>query len=263
MTKIDPMLINEQEKFYEQVIEYSKEPTILHYNHDIIYINEAGANFIGAPKEMIIGSLILNTLTEQAKPAIRTRIATLMEENKPAKLIDQEVLKADGTKVVVQLSCHPVMYGNRVVVQTVFRDITRLTDVENANKQLTKRITELSFPIVPIVEGISVLPLIGVIDKNRAEQMLECIPMEIQGANLDYLIIDFSGVYNFDMVIVEHILKLYKVTKLLGVQSIVTGIRPDLAMMSSQLNNELQSIRTEITVMSALKSLGLKSKLVI
>jgi len=263
MTKIDPLLINEQEKFYEQVIEYSMEPTILHYNHDIIFINEAGEKFIGAPREMIIGSLVLNTFTEQAKPAIRARIATLMKENKPAKLLDQEVLKADGTKVVVEISCHPVMYGNRVVVQTVFRDITRLRDVENANKQLTKKITELSFPIVPIVEGISVLPLIGEIDKNRAEQMLECIPMQIQGANLDYLIIDFSGVYNFDMVIVEHILKLYKVTKLLGVQSIVTGIRPDLAMMSSQLNNELQLIRTEITVMSALKSLGLKSKLVI
>lgn len=68
------------------------EPTILHFNHDIIYINEAGAEFIGAPIEMIIGSLILNTLAEQAKPAIRTRIAKLMEENKPAKLIDQEVL---------------------------------------------------------------------------------------------------------------------------------------------------------------------------
>lgn len=149
-----------------------------------------------------------------------------------------------------------MMYGNRVVVQTVFRDITRIRDAENVNTQLMKKINDLSFPIVPIAKGISVLPLIGALDRNRAEQLLEGIPMQIQGANLDYLIIDFSGVYNFDMIIVEHILKLYKVTKLLGVQTIVTGIRPELALASTQLTNDLQLIRTSITVMSALKSLG-------
>lgn len=149
-----------------------------------------------------------------------------------------------------------MMYGNRVVVQTVFRDITRIRDAENVNTQLMKKINDLSFPIVPIAKGISVLPLIGALDRNRAEQLLEGIPMQIQGANLDYLIIDFSGVYNFDMIIVEHILKLYKVTKLLGVQAIVTGIRPELALASTQLTNDLQLIRTSITVMSALKSLG-------
>ena len=260
MAKLNKLALNEQDKFYRQVIEYSIEPTILHYNHEVLYINEAGESFLGGTKKMIIGSLILDTLSEEAKPLIRKRIAKLMKVNEPAELIDQEIKKIDGTKVVIQLSCHPVMYENRVVVQTVFRDITRLRNVEKVNKQLVKRINELSFPIVPIVEGISVLPLVGAIDRNRAEQLLENVPMQIQGTNLEYLIIDFSGIYNFDMVIVEHLLKLHNVTKLLGVQTIVTGIRPDLARVSTQLNNNLRFMKTETTVMGALRILGVKSK---
>ena len=261
MTKLNTLAVSEQEKFYQQVIEYSIEPTILHFNHKILYINKSGEDFFGGTKQMIIGSLILDTLAEEAKPIIKKRIAKVMKTNEAAELIDQEVKRIDGTKVVVKLSCHPVMYGNRVVVQTVFRDITRLRDVEKVNKQLIKRINELSFPIVPIVEGISVLPLIGAIDKNRAEQLLENVPMQIKAENLEYLIIDFSGIYNFDMVIVEHLLKLHNVTKLLGVQTIVTGIRPDLARVSTQLNSDLRFMKTNLTVMGALRSLGVKSKI--
>ena len=260
MTKLNTLAVNVQEEIYQQVIEYSIEPTILHFNHEILYINESGENFLGGTKKMIIGSLILDTLAEEARPVIRKRIAKVMKMNESAELIDQEVKRIDGTKVVVQLSCHPVMYGNRVVVQTVFRDITRLRDVEKVNKQLVKSINELSFPIVPIVEGISVLPLIGAIDRNRAEQLLEDVPMQIKQSNLEYLIIDFSGIYNFDMVIVEHLLKLHNVTKLLGVQTIVTGIRPDLARVSTQLNSDLRFMKTNLTVMGALRSLGVKSK---
>lgn len=258
MPELDTLSVHEQEKFYQKVIEYYKETTILHLNHEILYINAAGEAFLGGTKDMIIGTLILDTLANEAKPVISKRIAKVIETNESAELIDQEVMKIDGTKVLVQLSCHPVMYGDRVVVQTVFGNIAKLRDVEKKNKDLLKSVNELSFPIVPIVKGISVLPLIGAIDRNRAEQMIVNVPMQIQGTDLDYLIIDFSGIYNFNMVIVEHLLKLNNVTKLLGVETIATGIRPDLARVVTQLGNDFRFMKTATTVMGALQSLGIK-----
>lgn len=260
MTKLTTLSVKDQERFYQQVIEYSIEPTILHLNHEILYINTAGEKFLEGTKEMIIGTQILDTLANEAKPIIRKRIEKIIKTNESAEPIDQEVRKNDGSKVLVQLSCHPIMYGNRVIVQTFFRDISKRRDVENMNKQLIKSINELSFPIVPIVKGISVLPLIGAIDRNRAEQLLQNVPMQIKGADLEYLIIDFSGIYKFDTIIVEYLLKLHNVTKLLGVQTIVTGIRPDLASVSTRLNHDLRFMKTETTVMGALRSLGIKSK---
>ncbi|MCZ2257828.1 PAS domain S-box protein [Sporosarcina sp. G11-34] len=248
-----------QDKFYQQVIEYSVEPTILHLNHEIIYINNAGAKFIGAEKESIIGTPITNTLLETDKPKIKARIAKVIKTNEPAKLIKQEIIKADGTVVEIQLSCHPIIYSGQVVIQTVFRDITSKKNTEKSNARLLEEINEITTPVVPILEGISVLPLVGSIDRDRGERLLEDIPMKIKEANLQCLIIDFSGVSNFDSTVVDYLHKLYRVLKLLGVDSIITGIRPGLAMASLALGGELNSIKTSSTVLRALQSLGVQT----
>lgn len=260
MTTVNSLVIDDQKRFYQQIIDYSVEPTILHLNHRIVYINESGAEFLGGKKELIIGTLILNIISEQTIPFIKKRIEKVMKENEPAPLIEQELKRLDGTTVEVLSSCHPVMYGDQVVIQTVFRDITNQKDVEKLNIQLVKKVNELSFPIVPILDDISVLPLIGVIDRERADRLLESVPLRIQGKDLKYLIIDFSGIYNFDTIIVEYLLKLDKVMKLLGVQLVSTGIRPKFAQASIDFNMDLRFIETASTVKHALHSLGVKAK---
>jgi rsbT co-antagonist protein RsbR len=166
----------------------------------------------------------------------------------------------DGKTVEVLISCNPVIYGECVVIQSVFRDITKMKVIEIENVELLKKIQAISTPIVPITKGISVLPLIGELDKDRCELLLETVPIKIAGTELDYLIVDFSGIYNLDQIVVESLHTLHQIVKLLGIQMIETGMRPELAIDLRGFGEDLFTIITTPTVMHALELLGINKK---
>jgi len=96
-------------------------------------------------------------------------------------------------------------------------------------KNTQAEINELSSPIVPLHEGIAVLPLIGSIDIDRAKHLLDKVVPKIAKQHVECLILDFSGIGNIDTNIARHIFMIYDVLRLLGIRIIFTGIRPDLA----------------------------------
>lgn len=81
--------ILEKEMMYSQIIEYSIETIVIHADHEILYINESGANNLTGTKEEIIGSCLLDRYREDSKPAIRERIKKSMTENTPGELIEK------------------------------------------------------------------------------------------------------------------------------------------------------------------------------
>lgn len=244
----------EKEQMYSQIIEYSVETIIIHSDYEIVYINESGAKNLKGAKEDIIGTCVLDCFQEHSKKAIQERIRKTTVECKPAELIEESVFKLDGTLVDVELYCHPITFGNKKAVQTTLRDITSRKEEE---KQHKRQVNELSTPIVPILAGISVLPLVGSIDVERAIQLLDKIPSEAQAKDIEVLIIDFSGIYTFDEMITDYILKIHNVLELLGIRSIITGIRPDLTQSAVRLGVDLSSTKTMGNVQQALKYLGI------
>ncbi|WP_439644853.1 STAS domain-containing protein [Aneurinibacillus tyrosinisolvens] len=62
------------------------------------------------------------------------------------------------------------------------------------------------------------------------------------------LIIDFSGLYALDTMVIDHLFKINDVLGLLGVRSIITGIRPVLAQVAIRLGVDLSSLQTFATV---------------
>lgn len=249
--------VSEREKLYRQIIEYSVETIIIHADHRVLYINESGANFLRASKEQIIGASVLDIIQEDHKEAIKARIQKVMTEQKPAELIEQTMLRLDGTPVDVEVNCNPVLYGDKRAIQSVLRDITKRRVIEEEQRKLMREINEVSAPIVPILDGIAVLPLVGSIDAGRAEQLLNDIPMKVKNQRVEVLIIDFSGIHNLDAVIVEHLLMIDAVLRLLGVRTIVSGMKPEFARIVVQLNLDLGSMYSVTTVQQALRQLGL------
>jgi rsbT co-antagonist protein RsbR len=127
-------------------------------------------------------------------------------------------------------------------------------------KEMVRKINEVSTPVVPLVDNIAVLPLVGAIDCERAIHLLDDLPAKIKKQNVQCLIIDFSGIYNFDEVVVDYLSKVHSVMKLLGVRTIMTGIRPELSLHAINLGVDLFSIQTMATVKQALHSLGVTNK---
>lgn len=137
--------------------------------------------------------------------------------------------------------------------ETVFA-FERLTEEKlRANR---RQINELSAPIVSIQEGIGVLPLIGLIDGERAQYLMEHIVPKIPSLNIEMLIVDFSGILIIDNQVADQLIKISSMLKLLGINVVSTGIRPRIAQAMIREGVNLSTIRSYATVKQALEDIN-------
>ncbi|RSD25558.1 STAS domain-containing protein [Mesobacillus subterraneus] len=116
-------------------------------------------------------------------------------------------------------------------------------------------IKELSAPVITLTKEIGLLPLIGEIDTTRAKNLMESTLTQSIEARINTLILDLSGVVMVDTMVAHQIFKLMDALKLLGVQTIVTGIRPEVAQTSVQLGIDFANIKTEGNLQSVIKKM--------
>jgi rsbT co-antagonist protein RsbR len=127
---------------------------------------------------------------------------------------------------------------------------------EKESKKRRAELMELSSPIVPFKDGIAVLPLIGSVDYQRAEHLISTTIPRVSELKVTCLIIDFSGIVSIDTEVANHIFNVYSVLRLLGINVIFTGIRPDLASKAVNTGINFSLIKTYSNVQKALESMG-------
>ncbi|WLR58781.1 STAS domain-containing protein [Guptibacillus hwajinpoensis] len=125
-------------------------------------------------------------------------------------------------------------------------------ELERANTE----IESLSVPIVPISEEVAILPIIGDVNEIRTERLMERALAESAKNNLDYLIFDLSGLVKIHSQSATNLLKIGDSLKLVGVQMIVTGIRPDLAIKAVQASSDFDQIVVKSNLQQALHWIG-------
>lgn len=119
-------------------------------------------------------------------------------------------------------------------------------------------INELGAPVIPIVDAIAVLPLIGEIDTFRAKEILDTTPIKCISKNVSHLFIDLSGVSLLDTMVAHQVYQLISTLNLLGIQSTISGIRPEVAQTSIQLGLDFSQVSTHGTLKQALAKQGIK-----
>lgn len=119
-------------------------------------------------------------------------------------------------------------------------------------------INELGAPVIPIIDAIAVLPLIGDIDTYRAKGILDTTPSKCICKNISHLFIDLSGVSILDTMVAQQIYQLISTLNLLGIQSTISGIRPEVAQTSIQLGLDFSQVSTHSTLKQALSKQGIK-----
>lgn len=115
---------------------------------------------------------------------------------------------------------------------------------------------ELSAPVVPIAEKIAILPLIGEIDTHRASAIMETALKKSSDLQLDYLFIDISGVAIMDTMVSHNIYQIINALKMMGVQSVLTGIRPEVAHTLGNLGITFEDLKTSSSLKKALEDIG-------
>lgn len=126
-----------------------------------------------------------------------------------------------------------------------------LTYVQSHQKTLENAksaFLELSVPVVPLLKGVGVLPLIGNIDTERSRLLMEKTLEQSVKLKLTHLIFDVSGVQIVDTMVADQLFKVIDALSLIGVATIVTGIRPEVAqtMVTLGLNLEGLTVRANL-----------------
>ncbi|MDQ0219718.1 STAS domain-containing protein [Peribacillus cavernae] len=133
--------------------------------------------------------------------------------------------------------------------------LTYVLELDQANQQ----IQNLSAPIVPITKGLAILPIIGDITGTRAQTIIHIALSYSQEMSLTHLVIDLSGILKIDNTISGYLLSMVNMLRLVGVEPILTGFRPDMAIKAHEINIDLGDVKIYSNVREALSRIGLAS----
>ena len=110
---------------------------------------------------------------------------------------------------------------------------------------------ELSTPVVQLWDEVVALPLIGTLDSNRTQVVMENLLQRIVETGARIAIIDITGVPTVDTLVAQHLMKTVAATRLMGADCIISGIRPQIAQTIVHLGVNLNDIITKATLADA------------
>ncbi len=116
-----------------------------------------------------------------------------------------------------------------------------------------RTIRDLSTPILPVYEGIIVVPLVGLIDSYRATQIMEHLLQSITTYQSDIVIVDITGVPVVDTNVMNYLLQTARAVRLVGAQIVLVGISAEVAQTIVHLGADLSNISTLANLQESLQ----------
>ena len=115
---------------------------------------------------------------------------------------------------------------------------------ERVIREQQEAIGELSTPVLPVRERLLILPIIGLIDAQRARQLTEQLLRAIRANRAKVVVIDITGVPAMDSNVANHLVRTVDASRLLGAMVIVTGLSPEIAQTLVKLGLDLSKMNT-------------------
>jgi rsbT co-antagonist protein RsbR len=122
---------------------------------------------------------------------------------------------------------------------------------EDVISRQQRTMLELSTPVVELWEGILALPLIGTLDSERTQLVMESLLTRIVETGAAIAIIDITGVPTVDTLVAQHLLKTVAAARLMGADCLISGIRPQIAQTIVHLGVELGDVTSKATLAGA------------
>lgn len=120
-------------------------------------------------------------------------------------------------------------------------------------KRQQEELLELSTPVVKLWDGVLALPMIGTLDSQRTQVVMESLLQRIVDTGAEIAIIDITGVPTVDTLVAQHLLKTVTAIRLMGADCIISGVRPQIAQTIVHLGLDLQGVTTKANLADALK----------
>jgi PAS domain S-box-containing protein len=144
-----------------------------------------------------------------------------------------------------------------------FGKLTRnLTERKQAEEQLKKNAQEIletaTVPVVQVWEGVLLVPIIGALNSERTQQLMEKLLHRVAETNSPVALLDITGVATVDTQIAQHLIETVSAVRLLGAEVVLTGVRPVIAQTLVHLGIDLPNVTTRSSLAAGLRvALGL------
>lgn len=225
-------------------------------DNPIIYANKGFENITGYHRSEILGRncRFLQGERTQQEQVTQLKQAISNEESVAVTILNH---RKNGDAFWNELHIDPIYVEEkgRYYFIGIQKDVS---DKKKAEEDLTKSMNEviaLSTPIVPLTDDISVLPLIGNMDRDRIALISNHIADKMTALKHKKLIVELSGLIDFDEEVIRGIYRLNDLLQLLGTELIIAGISPEFAMRSARMQVNLDSIKSFSSVKDALEKI--------
>ncbi|AMM16459.1 anti-anti-sigma factor [Burkholderia sp. PAMC 28687] len=135
--------------------------------------------------------------------------------------------------------------------------LVTISEYQKSRQQIIERqqqeLLDLTTPVVKLWDSIVALPLIGTLDSERTQVVMESLLDSIVENEAAIAIIDITGVPTVDTLVAQHLLKTVAAARLMGAECIISGIRPQIAQTIVHLGVDLGDVVTKATLAEALK----------
>jgi rsbT co-antagonist protein RsbR len=131
--------------------------------------------------------------------------------------------------------------ANRIAVTV---GVSFVEERERVIREQQAAIRELSTPVLQVRDRLVILPIIGVLDSQRARQLTEQLLSAIQANRAKVVVIDITGVASIDMTVANHLVQTVNASRLMGASAIITGLSSRIAQTLVDLGVDLSMMKT-------------------
>ncbi len=218
----------------------------------ILFMNDAGRRLLGMSMEQLTTHRCLEVMNSKHCGTPECRMRQAME--KDALCTARNEVTIHGKVIPIEYSAAPLKdeAGNIIGGLEYVLDITERVRHEHKLMEQSRTIREISTPAIRLWDRIVVLPVVGVVDSMRAQQMMETMLDKITETSSKVIILDIQGVAAVDTAVANNLIKITKATKLMGCRCIISGISSAVAQTLVQLGIELGDVVTHSTLQDAL-----------
>lgn len=219
---------------------------------ELIFMNDAGLKFLDSSWEDIKSRQCYDIFNSKHCQTEDCRMKQVIEGGESVTVRNE--VNIDGRTVPIEYTAAPLRDKDGTIVGGLeyILDITDRVRQEKKLRDQSQTIMEISTPAIKLWDRIIILPVVGVVDSLRAQQMMSTMLNKIMETSAKVIILDIQGVAAVDTAVSNHLIKIAKATKLMGCNCIISGISPGVAESLVQLGIDLGDVATNSTLQDAL-----------
>jgi anti-anti-sigma regulatory factor/HAMP domain-containing protein len=138
--------------------------------------------------------------------------------------------------------------------------VTQLEKATASQQELLRTLREVSTPVIPVIAGVLVMPLIGQLDDERVRNATHSLLKRIEGDHIHTVLLDLTGVPIIDTQIAQALLQMVAASRLLGAEVLLVGVAPEIAQTIVALGVDMGSLHAVADLQSAVEQMMTKRR---